>query len=90
MKEFLSSDMTRITGVKLNRLQPWMERGFIKPSIEVAKGCGTRNKFSQKDIDKINTMKKLIDAGISRSLAAHFVNSSGWKLNDPFIIKLAD
>ena len=90
MKEFSSSDITRITGIKLNRIQPWMERGFITPSIKVATGTGTRNKFSQKDIDKIDTMRKLIDAGISRSLDAHFVNSPGWKLNDPFIIKLAD
>lgn len=76
MKEFLASAVTKITGVKLNRLQPWMERGFITPSIEVAAGHGTRNRFNRADLYKIATLKKLVEGDFHRKVAANIVSAA--------------
>jgi hypothetical protein len=83
MKEFLASAVTKITGVKLNRLQPWMERKFITPSIEVASGHGTRNRFNRADLYKIATLKKLVEGDFHRKVAANIVSAAfmGMKTN---------
>ena len=67
---YLAKDVYELTGVKRNRLQAWIERGFISPSIKKANGHGTRNIWSKKDIKKIKKFKRLIELGYSRRLAA--------------------
>jgi DNA-binding transcriptional MerR regulator len=73
--EFYTSDVTRITGVKRNTLQQWMDRHFIKPSIQEAEGSGSRNIFSEVDIHKIILFKKLIEAGLARKVASQCINA---------------
>jgi len=73
--EFYTSDVTRITGIKRNTLQQWMDRRFIKPSIQEAAGSGSRNIFSEVDLHKIIVFKKLIEAGLARKVAAKCINA---------------
>jgi len=77
-EDFFASEVTKITGVKLNRLQPWMERGFIEPSIQKATGHGTRNIFSRDDLYKIQLFKEMVEKGISRKLAAENLSIVAW------------
>jgi len=72
-EQFFSKDMTRITGVKLNRLQPWMERGFVTPSIEQAAGSGTRNIFSRFDLYRIRIFRDVVEMGLPRKLVCAFL-----------------
>ena len=66
--EFKSGDMTRITGVKLARLQQWWAAGYIgPPSVSVAQGAGTRNVFSTSDLFRILFFKRFIESGIPRN-----------------------
>jgi DNA-binding transcriptional MerR regulator len=72
MDEFQSADQEKITGVKRNRLQVWIERGWIKPS-QRATGYGSRNVFSRDDLYNIAIFKAIVEKGWSRSVAAEFI-----------------
>ena len=73
LDEFYASDVTKITEVKLNRLQPWMERGWITPSIQKATGHGTRNIFSLSDLLNIAFFKKAVESGLSRKAISQLI-----------------
>jgi hypothetical protein len=76
MEEFLASDIERINNVKRNRLQTWLERGWIVPSIEKASGHGSRNRFSKLDLYGIALFKHLIEtARFAREEAAEFLKA---------------
>jgi DNA-binding transcriptional MerR regulator len=71
--QFQAMDVTRICGVKRNRLQAWMEQGWITPSIQKATGHGTRNIFSIEDLYSISLFKQMVESGISRAAVAEFI-----------------
>ena len=73
--DFYTSKVTRIASVKRNTLQQWMDRRFIKPSIQEAAGSGSRNIFSEVDLHKIIIFRKLIEAGLARKVAAKCINA---------------
>lgn len=70
---YSASDVTRITGVKRTRLQQWLERSFIVPSIQEASGPGTRNIYNRMDIYNIALFKKITESGWPRKMAADFI-----------------
>jgi hypothetical protein len=70
--KFLASDMTRITGVKLNRWQHWYKKCPELEPEEKASGPGTRNLFNTFDLYKIKLFEYLTDAGFSRGTAAQW------------------
>lgn len=73
--EFLAKDVEKITGVKRNRLQQWLERGFIAPSVQVAYGHGTRNIWSTSDLYTIALFKKVTESGLSRKVVSDFLSA---------------
>lgn len=76
MEKFLAKDIEKITGVKRNRLEQWIKWGFITPSVQVAKGHGTRNIWSRHDLYNIATFKKVTESGLSREIVADFLAMS--------------
>jgi hypothetical protein len=76
MEGFEASDITEITGVKRPRLQQWLERGFIHPSIQKAEGHGSRNVYNRYDLYRIGIFKKLVESGLSRKLVASYLNAT--------------
>ncbi len=72
MSEFRTSDVERIIGLKRNRLQAWIDSGFVAPS-EKATGSGTRNLWSRIDLYTLAIFKNLSESGLSRKLAADFI-----------------
>jgi len=71
--KFFAKDIEKITSVKRNRLQAWIEKGFVSPSILEAEGHGTRNIWSIIDLYNIAVFKKLTESGLSRTLVAEFI-----------------
>jgi len=69
-REFQAKEVEYVTGVKRIRLFMWMERGFFSPSIYKATRTGERNVFSTEDLYFIVLFKKLVEAGLSRSVTA--------------------
>ena len=62
---YTSSDVDKI-GVKRERLKAWMEKGYIKPSIQSASGKGSKNIFSLWDLYMIRLFRRLVQLGFSR------------------------
>lgn len=71
---FHASDITKIAGVKRTRLQQWLERGYIVPSIRVAEGSGDRNIYSYVDLYNIAIFKKVSEMGFSRKVVADMLS----------------
>lgn len=82
--EFYIRHVTKITGVKRLRLHQWIERGYIKPSIQHGQKSGTPNLFSKEDLYRIELFKRLVGNGFSRELASSFVTFFTHK--DPFTL----
>lgn len=72
--EFRASDVEKIVSVKRTRLQQWLERGWIVPSVRVADGPGTRNVYSRNDLYKIAVFREATERwGLTREMAAKFI-----------------
>ncbi|MFH2219815.1 MAG: hypothetical protein ABII68_09150, partial [Pseudomonadota bacterium] len=73
--EFFASDVTTLTGIKRPRQFQWIERGYLKPSIQGSAGTGTKNVYNRIDIYKFVLFKKLLEGGISRDTAAAIIKN---------------
>lgn len=73
LQAYSTSDVCRILSVSPERLREWMIRKFVEPSIQKAKGQGTRAEFSIDDLYRIALFKELIENGFSRETAANYI-----------------
>lgn len=66
MKETYNSKMaSRIVGVSLRQIQYWDEQGFVRPSVKLAQGRGTKRLYSFHDLICLNVVKDLAHHGFS-------------------------
>jgi hypothetical protein len=63
--EFTTFDIIKALGIPRERLQDWINRDFIKPTIP-AEGRGTKAIFTRSDVYKIMLFQKLIGMGFNR------------------------
>ncbi len=73
-KQYSTLDIVRILDIPRERLREWLNRGFIRPSIQEAKGPGTKALFSHEDLHRILLFKQLLENGLSRELASSAVD----------------
>lgn len=62
---FDSKTVSRIVGVSLRQIQYWDERGFIRPSVRLAEGRGTKRLYSYSDLVQLKVVKDLQSHGLS-------------------------
>lgn len=62
---FDSKTVSRIIGVSLRQIQYWDEQGFIRPSVQLAEGRGTRRLYSYTDLVQLKVVKDLQGHGLS-------------------------
>lgn len=72
-KEFSTLEVVKALKIDRERLRDWMTRSFIVPSVS-ADGKGTKAIFTVHDIYGIELFRFLLNAGLSRSSAASYVN----------------
>jgi DNA-binding transcriptional MerR regulator len=65
MDTFNSKAASRIVGVSLRQIQYWDERGFIRPSVKLARGRGSKRLYSFHDLLCLKVMKDLTQRGLS-------------------------
>ena len=70
MKGYTTWDVKKLLDVDRNRLTPWLENGYINPSIQRATRTGTKNIFSRTDLYRIYFFRQLLEFGITRKRAA--------------------
>lgn len=74
MDEYTTFDIKRIIGIKMERLQDWMKKGFVKPSRQESVARGKKSYFSLTDLYLIKTFQFLINNGIQRKVAAKWLD----------------
>jgi DNA-binding transcriptional MerR regulator len=65
MEAFDSKSASRVAGVSLRQIQYWDERGFIRPSVKLADGRGTKRLYSFSDLIQLRVVKDLSRHGLS-------------------------
>lgn len=71
--EYHMKDITALLGIKMSSLQPWLDRGYVSPSVERAQGPGTRNIWSREDMFRLAAFKVLLENGFRREEAAALI-----------------
>ncbi len=79
MRTFSTFDIVRLVGTPRERLFDWIARGFIEPSGGKAKGRGTKNVFTLRDLYGVVIFQALVDSGTAREKAAGYYLR--WKSN---------
>ena len=54
-----------IVGITYRQLDYWARTGLLNPSIEQAKGIGTKRLYSFEDLVNLKVIKQMLDGGIS-------------------------
>ena len=67
---FTTFHISKKLGIKYGRLREWIDRGFIKPSIQKAGGQGSKSLFDRVDVYLIKLFSYLVERGFSRKEAA--------------------
>lgn len=65
MDHYDSKTASRIVGVSLRQLQYWDEQDFIRPSVRLAEGRGTKRLYSFNDLVCLKVVKDLARHGFS-------------------------
>jgi DNA-binding transcriptional MerR regulator len=65
MDTYDSKTASRIVGVSLRQIQYWDEQGFIRPSVKLAGGRGTKRLYSFQDLICLKVVKDLTHHGLS-------------------------
>jgi DNA-binding transcriptional MerR regulator len=65
METYDSKTASRIVGVSLRQLQYWDEQEFIRPSVKLAEGRGTKRLYSFNDLVCLKVVKDLAQHGFS-------------------------
>ena len=65
-----SKTASRIVGVSLRQLQYWDEQNFLRPSIKLAGGRGTKRLYSFHDLVCLKVVKDLARYGFSLKKSA--------------------
>ena len=65
METYDSKTASRIVGVSLRQLQYWDEQDFIRPSVKLAEGRGTKRLYSFHDLICLKVVKHLARHGFN-------------------------
>jgi len=65
MEAYDSKTASRIVGVSLRQIQYWDERNFIRPSVKLAGGRGTKRLYSFHDLVCLKVVRDLTHHGLS-------------------------
>jgi DNA-binding transcriptional MerR regulator len=65
MDAYNSKLASRIVGVTLRQIQYWDEQGFVRPSVKLARGRGTKRLYSFHDLICLKVVKDLTHHGFS-------------------------
>lgn len=71
--EFSTLDIVKLMGISRERLRVWMDKGFIRPSIQKAEKRGEKNLFSKVDLYIIGLFRYLLDKGLSWEVAGSYI-----------------
>lgn len=75
--QYSTLDICKALGITRERIRDWINREFVKPSIQEAKGQGTKALFSRNDVYLIMLFLTLIRNGINRKESSSIIQELG-------------
>ena len=72
--KYSTLDIVKATGIPIERLRDWLNRGYIEPTLP-SLGQGRKALFSDVDIYAIELFQKLIARGFSRHAASELIKN---------------
>jgi hypothetical protein len=73
-RTFTTFEIVKILHIERNLLAQWLMKGYITPSIQRAKGVGSKNIFSRNDLYNIRLFQQLVNTGIRRREAEMYID----------------
>lgn len=61
---FSTGQAARLTGLTPRQLDHWDRKGFLKPSLEAARGYGSKRRYSFADVVRLRVAARLRAAGV--------------------------
>lgn len=61
---FSGKRTAEIVGITYRQLDYWARTDLVRPSLQTAKGSGSRRRYSYRDLLELKVIKNLLDAGI--------------------------
>ena len=83
MENYDSKTASRIVGVSLRQLQYWDEQDFIRPSVKLAEGRGTKRLYSFNDLVCLKVVKDLAQHGFSLQMIRRCLRPLKRKSSEP-------
>lgn len=77
MEEYQLKDLMWVVEITAPRVQVWLEKGWVRPSVQVASGYGTRNIYSRGDLYLVALFRQVVDMGLQRQRAGDFLARLG-------------
>ena len=78
-KTFSIGDTAKLCGVSQKQLRNWEARGYIAPPIRVVCGQRAYRHYTEKQVQQIKAMKKLMDEGYALPFASRMARKSSGK-----------
>ncbi|MDH2903687.1 MAG: MerR family transcriptional regulator [Actinomycetota bacterium] len=70
---FSGPRVCRLTGVSYRQLDYWARTELVTPSINPARGSGSKRTYSYRDVLEVKVIKSLLDSGVSLARARQAV-----------------
>jgi DNA-binding transcriptional MerR regulator len=64
----------RLVGITYRQLDYWARTGLLTPSLQSAKGSGSKRRYDYTDVLELKVIKSLLDAGVSLQRARRAVD----------------
>lgn len=74
LEGFSGPQVCAIVGLTYRQLDYWARTGMLTPSLAVAKGSGSKRRYSYRDVVELKVIKQLLDAGLSLQAARRAVD----------------
>lgn len=63
-RSFSTAEVARLTGLTARQLDHWDRKGFVRPSVERAKGYGSTRRYSFADVVRLRVAARLRSHGV--------------------------
>lgn len=63
-RSFSTAEVARLTGLTARQLDHWDRKGFLRPSLEKAKGYGSTRRYSFADVVRLRVAARLRGSGV--------------------------
>ncbi len=86
---YSTSDVARISGFSVRQIAYWAKQGIIVPSVQQARGSGTRRRYSFDDLLQLRFVRQLRDHGWSVQKIREAINKLREVMDDPHVLQRA-